>query len=93
MPNIKSAVKRMRQSEKRRQRNRHHLSKMRTEIKGFRRLLAEEKSAEAKDRLSRVYSIIDHTAQKGVIHRNTAARYKSRLTSSLNQALGASSAS
>ena len=37
MPNLKSAVKRMRQSEKRRQRNRHHLSKMRTEIKGFRR--------------------------------------------------------
>ena len=93
MPNIKSAAKRMRQNEKRRQRNRHHLSKMRTEIKGFRRLLAEEKSSEAKDRLSLVYSIIDHTAQKGVIHRNAAARYKSRLTSSLNRALGASTGS
>ena len=93
MPNIKSAAKRMRQNEKRKQRNRHHLSKMRTEIKKFRRLLAEDKSGEAKDRLSLVYSIIDHTAQKGVIHRNTAARYKSRLTSGLNLALGASTAS
>ncbi len=92
MPNIKSAVKRMRQNQRRRQRNRHHLSKMRTEIKRFRRLLVDEKSDEAKERLSQVYSIIDHTAQKGVIHRNTAARYKSRLTSSLNQALGDSTA-
>ncbi len=93
MPNLKSAVKRMRQNEKRKQRNRHHLSKMRTEIKRFRLLLAEDKSGEAKDRLSQVYSIIDHTAQKGVIHQNTAARYKSRLTSSLNHALGASTPS
>lgn len=93
MPNIKSAAKRMRQSQKRKQRNRRHLSKMRTEIKRFRSLLAEDKSAEAKDRLSLVYSVIDHTAQKGVIHRNTAARYKSRITSSLNLALGASAAS
>ena len=91
MPNIKSAVKRMRQNRTRRMRNRHYLSRMRTEIKRFRRMLEEQRSADAQRHLPKVYAVIDHTAQKGVIHRRTAARYKSRLTHSLNRILAASS--
>ncbi len=91
MPNIKSADKRMRQSRRRRMRNRHYLSRMRTEIKRFRRMLEEGRSADAGDHLPKIYTVIDHTAQKGVIHRRTAARYKSRLTHSLNRILAASS--
>jgi small subunit ribosomal protein S20 len=64
---------------------------MRTEIKRFRRLLEEQRSADARNHLSTVYTVIDHTAQKGVIHRRTAARYKSRLTHALNRIVAAAS--
>ncbi|MGH9338620.1 MAG: 30S ribosomal protein S20 [Acidobacteriota bacterium] len=86
MPNIKSAEKRMRQNLKRRLMNRGYLSQMRTEIKKFRRLLAESKLEDAQKALPQVYEIIDRSAQKGVIHANAAARYKSRLTKRLNEA-------
>ncbi len=83
MPNIESAIKRMRQDRKRRQANRSKRSRMRTEIKKFRSLVSENKADEARALLPTVFSIIDKTAQKGVIHANAAARYKSRLTKSL----------
>ena len=85
MPNIKSAEKRMRQNEERRMRNRARRSQMRTEIKRFNQLLSDTKLDEARELLKRVYSTIDRTARKGVIHANTASRYKSRLTKHLNQ--------
>jgi len=85
MPNVKSAEKRMRQSVGRRDNNRRRRSEMRTEIKRFRELLSEKKVDDAREVLKEVYSVIDRTAQKGVIHSNTAARYKSRLTKSLNE--------
>lgn len=84
MPNIKSAVKRMRQNEQRRALNRSRRSEMRTEIKKFRRLIEEGKMEEAKEHLPTVYSVIDKTARKGVIHVNTASRYKSRLTQKIS---------
>lgn len=80
MPNIESAVKRMRQNEQRRQLNRGVRSKMRTEIKKFRSLVQDGKVEDAKALLPSVYSVIDQTARKGKIHANTASRYKSRLT-------------
>ena len=83
MPNIKSAVKRMRQNEKRRLRNRSRLSEMRTAVKKFRRLVENGELDEARAVLPSVYSVIDKTAQHGVIHRNTAARSKSRLSKQL----------
>ncbi len=85
MANTKSAEKRIRQSEKRRMMNRQARSEMRTEIKKFRSLLSEEKYDEARGMLPEVYGIIDRTVRKGIIHRNTAARYKSRLTQHLNK--------
>ena len=83
MPNIKSAVKRMRQSEKQRLANRSRRSKMRTTIKKFRRLVEERKVEEARVLLPTVFSVIDKTARLGSIHANTAARYKSRLSKTL----------
>ncbi len=83
MPNIQSAVKRMRQNEVRRMRNRSRLSEMRTAIKKFRRLVEGGQLDEARAALPSVYSVIDKTAQHGVIHRNTAARSKSRLSKHL----------
>ncbi len=85
MPNIESAEKRMRQNEVRRDRNRQRRSKMRTEIKQFQQLLSEQKTDEARELLKGVYAVIDRSAQKGVIHSNAAARYKSRLTKRLNE--------
>ncbi|MEJ2144482.1 MAG: 30S ribosomal protein S20 [Acidobacteriota bacterium] len=83
MPNIKSAVKRMRQNRERRILNRSARSRMRTEIKRFRQLVQEGKSEEARALLPTVFSVIDKTARKGKIHANTAARYKSRLSKTL----------
>ncbi len=84
MPNIESAKKRMRQNVERRLRNRAERSRMRTAVKSFRKMVEEKKLEEAKASLPKVYAVIDRTARRGVIHRNTAARYKSRLTVLLN---------
>jgi len=83
MPNIESAIKRMRQNQKRRMRNRHLRSKMRTQIRRFRSLVEDGAIDEAREALPSIYSVIDSTAQKGVIHPNTAGRYKSRLAKQL----------
>jgi small subunit ribosomal protein S20 len=84
MPNTKSAIKRMRQNEQRRMRNRRLRSRMRTQIKNFQRLVEQGEVEEARQILPSVYSVVDNTAGKGVIHRNTAGRYKSRLAKLLN---------
>lgn len=80
MPNHKSAKKRMRQNEKRRDINRSNRSRMRTAIKKLRGALTSESANEAQTLLPATISAIDKAVNKGIIHRNTAARYKSRLT-------------
>ncbi len=87
MANHKSALKRMRQSEKRRVRNRQVVSHMRSSIKKF-RLAAEEENSPEKlsEMLQQVSVTIDKAASKGVIHRNNASRKISRLTRLCNQA-------
>ncbi|SNZ14375.1 30S ribosomal protein S20 [Hydrogenobacter hydrogenophilus] len=87
MPNTKQAQKRMRRDAKRRLRNRYHLSRMRTYIKKFRKMVQEGKLEEAKQFLPEVISVIYHTASKGVIHKNEASRRASRLSLLLNKAL------
>lgn len=84
MANHASAIKRIKQTEKRRLRNKAAVGEMRTIIKKFRALVAEKKGEDAKGMLSSVYSVIDRTRKKGVIHANAAARYKSRLTADLS---------
>ena len=79
MANTKSAEKRHRQSLEQRERNRAHRSRLRTAIKKLRTAVASGDAETAQQILPETLSIIDKTAQKGVIHDNAAARYKSRL--------------
>ena len=76
MPKLASSKKRMRQAEKAKLRNKSTRSSLRTSIK---KMLVTNSKAEAEALINRTQSIIDKTAQKGVIHRNAAARYKSRI--------------
>jgi len=87
MPNTRQAEKRVRRDARRRLRNRYHLSRMRTYIKKFRKMIASGDIEGAKNFLPEVISIIHHTASKGVIHKNEASRRASRLTKLLNKAL------
>jgi small subunit ribosomal protein S20 len=86
MPNTKQAEKRMRRDAKRRLRNRYHLSRMKTYIRNLKKLIAQGKLEEAKEYLPKVISVIQHTASKGVIHKNEASRRCSRVQKLLNQA-------
>ena len=84
MPNHKSAEKRVRQSEKRRLINRSHKSKVRTYIKRLRTALDSNKGEDVQAVLPEVMSVIDKSVQKGVLHKNTASRYKARLAARVN---------
>jgi small subunit ribosomal protein S20 len=75
MANIKSAKKRILQAEKRRARNKSARSRLRTSIKRFR---GNEDASKSKE-LPATFSEIDRAEKRGAIHRNAAARYKSRL--------------
>ena len=86
MANIKSALKRMRQNEKRRMRNRMVRSRMRTFVRKADALIAEADKEAAEIAVKEAISEIDKAAQKGVIHRNNAARRKSRLMQRFNAA-------
>jgi len=86
MPNHKSAEKRVRQSERRRVVNRTNRTKLRTSIKKFRSALKGSDAGQVGALLPQTVSEIDKAVQKGVLHRNAAARHKSRLTARANQA-------
>ncbi|HEY6804363.1 MAG TPA: 30S ribosomal protein S20 [Pyrinomonadaceae bacterium] len=85
MPNHKSSEKRVRQSEKRRDNNRGHKTKVRTYIKKLRVAIASGDKQLVDTQLPETISVIDKSIQKGVLHANAAARYKSRLTAHANQ--------
>lgn len=84
MANHKSAEKRVRQNERRNEVNRRNRSRLRTQIKKLRAAIETGNVEEAKTLLTETVSVIDKSIQKGVIHGNAAARYKSRLTASVN---------
>ena len=86
MPNHKSAEKRVRQSERRRLINRSSRAKLRTSIKNLRSALKGNDAKQVGALLPRTVSEIDKAVQKGVLHRNAAARQKSRLTVRVNRA-------
>ena len=75
-----SALKAHRQSLVHRERNRRFRSQLRTTLKQIRTVIDSKDSAGVKKQLGQAISVIDKMAAKGVIHRNTASRYKSRLT-------------
>lgn len=74
-----SALKHMRQSLTRRDRNRRNVSQLRTQIKKIRAAIAKGDAKEAGGLLAETGAVIDTAAKQGVIHDNAAARYKSRI--------------
>src|SRR2546421_3085953 len=85
MPNNPAATKRMRQEQKRRLHNRSVKSIVKTQITKARQAIASDASSESTEEAIRAaVSELDRAAKKGVIHRNNAARRKSRLMKQLN---------
>ena len=80
MANHKSAEKRVRQTAKRNAINRSSRGELRTKIKGLRGSIAQQDKTLSQESLGSTVSLIDKAVNKGLIHKNTAARYKSRLT-------------
>ena len=82
----KSALKANRQNIKRREHNRELRSALRTALKAIRASLDDNDLDGARKALGKTISMVDKMATKGIIHRNTAGRYKSRLTARLAKA-------
>jgi small subunit ribosomal protein S20 len=82
----KSALKANRQNIKRREHNRQMRSRLRTALKSIRASLDDKDLNAAKAALRATVSIVDKMATKGIIHRNTAGRYKSRLGARVSKA-------
>jgi small subunit ribosomal protein S20 len=89
MANHKSAVKRHRQSEKRRAANRSNLRQLRSRMKKLSVALSSKNVDKVKSLLSPTLSLIDKCIQKGVLHKNAAARHKSGLMRKANGLLAA----
>jgi small subunit ribosomal protein S20 len=87
MPNHKSAEKRMRQSERRRKINKSNRTRVRSSIKKLRGAIEAGSTKELSELLPLTISTIDKAVQKGVLHKNAASRYKSRLTLRSNAAI------
>lgn len=83
MPNITSAKKRVRQSAKRRMHNKHLRSRMRTQIKNVLGAIQTGDREAALAAYKAAVPMIDSTADKGIIHKNKAARHKSRLNATI----------
>ncbi len=83
----KSAIKRAQQAEKRRLRNSHVKSTMKTNIKKALSVLKEKDTASVQDATKAAISYIDKAASKGVIHKNQAARRISRLAKKAHKAV------
>ncbi len=86
MANTRSALKAHRVSERRRERNRSVRSALRTYVKNARTSIAGEVSEDALERIKEAAKHLDQAASKGIIHKNQAARRKSRLMHQLAQA-------
>lgn len=84
MPNTKSAEKRVKVSERRRQRNRVYISSARTRIRRAERLIEQGDADNAALAVGDAISTLDRAAVKGIIHKNNAARRKSRLRKKFN---------
>ena len=85
MANTKSAIKQIRSSARKRERNQVFRSRARTLTNKTRRLIAEGRIEEARVEAQRAIVALDKAAQKGIIHKNKAARTKSRLMKTLSQ--------
>jgi len=80
----KSALKRIKQTRIRTERNRMHTTRLRHAIRKLRAALDARNKAAAQALLKPTLALIDHSVRKGILHRNAASRYKSRLTLRFN---------
>lgn len=83
MAHHKDAIKRIKQNEKRRMRNRHYRARMRNQINTVREAIAAGDHGVAMEQLRTAQSIITRNVTKGIIHRNQAARRLSRLNTAV----------
>jgi len=81
--NHKSALKRIKQTRQREALNRMHRTTLRHQIRKLRQAIESKDRAAAEALIKPTFQLIDHSTHKGVLHRNAAARYKSRLSISL----------
>jgi small subunit ribosomal protein S20 len=86
LANTKSAIKRLRSAERRRLHNRVYRGQARTAVKKARQLITQGNLEEAREAVQAAVCALDKAAAKGIIHKNNAARRKSRLMQQLNQA-------
>jgi small subunit ribosomal protein S20 len=84
MANHPSALKRHKQSLKRKLNNTTNRHKLKTQMRKLKTAIASGKAADAKGLIPATFSLIDKSVQKGVIKKNTAQRYKSRMAKSVN---------
>jgi len=87
MANHKSAIKKARQDEVRRLRNRMYKTRFKNVAKKVEAALEEKNKDAAKAALHEAISVMDKIASKGIVHKNTAARKKSRLSLKVNALL------
>lgn len=83
MANTQSAIKRIRQNEKRRLRNRYFVGRARTYVRKARQAIESGEVADARQATLEAISALDKAAEKGIIHKNNASRRKSRLMKKL----------
>lgn len=86
MANHKSAAKRARQALKRRIRNRQAKSEIRSAIKKMRKFVDDNQVEDARTFLPELVALIQRKADRGILHRNTASRYVSRISKLVNKA-------
>lgn len=79
MANTFSAIKRMRQTERKTLVNRMRKSRLRHQVRAIRALISHKDAQAAEAALPATFSLVDRSAKWGIIKKNTAARYKSRL--------------
>lgn len=84
MANHFSALKRARQTETRTQVNRTNKSRMRSTLRELKEAIGEGDKAAAETTFRKAVSVLDKSVQKGVVHKNTASRYKARLAARVN---------
>ena len=84
MASHKSALRRIKQTHQRTELNRMHRSKLRHQIRKLRTTLDSKDKSAAQALLATTLSLLDHSIHKGILHANTAARYKSRLSRRVN---------
>ncbi len=85
MPNIKSAIKRAKTSEKARLRNASQKSALRTSVKAVEAAITHNDASKAADAYQLAMKKLDKAVTKGLIHKNLAARKKSRLAKKINE--------